>query len=214
MKTMIHKWLITKTSKTNTKVCYLQRIVSATPPQSARVESPGLPLHKRDSISNVALMPHTCYSCFFVLPGLLHPASRTKFIFKTETYKLTLDIKGMYLFFLHETVHPVHSMSLTLLLVYQTNHLRELLQSRLEWLPGVHSGSVQGLSSHQGAGRRGNGEPSNRQSCSGGMPSQSKLLPFKGAPWNQDGSLVCTAGWGSVSTHVHPHDTVTARLHD
>lgn len=57
-----------------------------------------------------------------MLPGLFYPASRTvqKFIFKTETHKLTLHIKGMYLFFLQETVQ---SICLTLSLVYQTNHL-------------------------------------------------------------------------------------------
>lgn len=87
---------------------------------------------QEDGISDVVFMLHVCCSCFSVLPGLFHSASRTvqEFIFKTETHKLTLLIKGTYLFFLQQTLH---SICLTLLLVYQTNHWkRELLQSRLE----------------------------------------------------------------------------------
>lgn len=136
-------------------------------------------------------MLYICYSCFSVFPGLFHPASRTeqKFIFKTETHKLTLHIKGMYLFFLQETRQ---SICLTLLLVYQTNHLKsELLQSRLEWLPGDHLGFVQGIGCPQGTRRKGNGEPSHVQNRSGSMASQRKTLLFKRPQWNQNGSLQC-----------------------
>ena len=48
---------------------------------------------------------------------------------------------------------------------------------------------MQGIGSPQGGGKRGNGEPSHMQSCSGGMASQSKLLLFKGPQWIQNGSL-------------------------
>lgn len=69
----------------------------------------------------------------------------------------------------------MHSICLTLLLVYQTNHLKsESWQSRLQQLPGDPLGSVQGTSSPQCSGSRGNAEPFHVQSHSRCKPPFSK----------------------------------------
>lgn len=141
--------------------------------------------------------------------GLLHPASRTvlKFTFKMETHKLTLHIKGMYLVFLEETVH---SICLTLSLVYQPNHSQRENHSKagrndLLEIPGalckapvlLQAQEVGGMQSH----------PMCRAIADANHP-------FERTPEEPEQlSAVCTAGSGSVSTNVHPHSMVTAHLH-
>lgn len=132
-----------------------------------------------------------------------------KLIFKTETYKLTLHIKFVFVF---PSGNSAPSMSDTIVNLPNKFTQRELLQSRLEWLPGNHSGFVQGTGSPQGKGRRGNEEPiqQTEPQWSYGFPEQS--TSFQSTPVEPEWLFQeHTAGSGCVSINTHPYGTaVTA----